>query len=68
MAEWSKATDLRPVIVRCVGSNPTLSIKIFFCFYIELKYNINYYFTPLLNFPLSFFYGFVFFGFFGGFH
>ena len=23
MAEWSKATDLRPVIVRFVGSTPT---------------------------------------------
>ena len=23
MAEWSKAADLRSVIVRCVGSNPT---------------------------------------------
>jgi hypothetical protein len=23
MAEWSKAVDLRPTIVRCEGSNPS---------------------------------------------
>ncbi len=27
MAEWSKAVDLRPTIVRCEGSNPSSCIK-----------------------------------------
>ena len=26
MAEWSKAVDLRPTIVRCEGSNPSSPI------------------------------------------
>jgi len=41
MAEWSKATDLRPVIVRCVGSNPTSCNYIKYRKMLDIeKYNI----------------------------
>ena len=36
MAEWSKAVDLRPTIVRCEGSNPSRHKRI----YIYLIYKI----------------------------
>ena len=39
MPEWFKGVDLRSIIVRCVGSNPTLC-KFFNIF---LNFIINYY-------------------------
>ena len=33
LAEWSKAVDLSSTIERCVGSNPTASIKSTFCMF-----------------------------------
>ena len=48
MAEWSKAVDLRSIIVRCVGSNPTLCRLInrfWLCLLVPVQNNIHFYIT-----------------------
>ena len=42
MPEWSKGVDLRPTIVRCEGSNPSLSIN-WLCMIVPDKNNIHIY-------------------------
>ena len=57
MAEWSKAVDLRSIIVRCVGSNPTLCRmyglyrlcrkinRFWLCLLVPVQNNIHFYIT-----------------------
>jgi hypothetical protein len=54
MAEWSKAVDLRPTIIRCEGSNPSSRISyihIYIFFFDDIYF--NYLCLPCLPTALS---------------